>query len=79
MDGHPLAEGGNVSLRKPSQKISAWGNPVGWVGLGEGENTPVVNRLEQLWEPSEGHVEEQSIKGDMARRALGFWGHLPKV
>lgn len=62
-------------MRKSSQKMSTLGNPASWVGLGEGENTPVANHPGQPWEPSEGRVKVQSVKGDMAGGALGFWGH----
>lgn len=65
-----------MGVRKPSQTTSAWGNPASWVGLGERENTPVGNHPGQPWEPSEGHTESQSINGDMARGALGCWGHF---
>lgn len=64
-------------MRKPSQKTSAWGNPASWVGLGKGENTPVGNHRGQPWQPSEGHTKSQIINGDMARKALDCWGHLP--
>lgn len=64
--------GAEAGVRKPSQKLSVWGNPAIWVGLGEGENTPVANHQGQPWEPSEGQVKAQSIKGDMTRGALGF-------
>lgn len=81
---HGVRGGGGVGVgrteagvREPSQKISAWGTPASWAGLGEGEDTPVGNQPRRPWGPSEGHAKAQSIKGDMARGALGFRGHLP--